>query len=80
MEGSPSHRWRLEIESGGYSPWVFPAWREGKLSQTSDRLYSAASRTGRPYSSATGAGEKSINSKLQKKIAKKVLNFSILWC
>ena len=30
MEGSPSHRWRLEIESGGYSrPGFFPAWWEG---------------------------------------------------
>jgi hypothetical protein len=59
VEGSPSHRWRLEIESGGYSrPLGIPSLaRGGKLSQTSDRLYSCgfADRQSRP-SSATGAG------------------------
>ena len=49
------HCWRVVV---AVSPWVFPGFaRLGKLSQTSDRLYSCgfADRQSRPWS-ATGAG------------------------
>jgi len=52
------HRWRMEIESGGRPALGIPSLaREGKLSQTSDRLYSCGfpDRQSRPWS-ATGAG------------------------
>ena len=56
MEGSPSHRWRLRAVATlalGFPSLV----GGGKLSQTSDRLYSCGfpDRQSRPWS-ATGAG------------------------
>jgi len=59
MEGSPSHRWRMEIENGGYSrPGYSQLGGRGQVEpEMSGRFNSCglADRQSRPWS-ATGAG------------------------